>query len=102
MKDNDFLRELKKKIIGEDKNASVILFGSRARGDNKSDSDWDLLIITSKKRNVEFENRLRESIYEVELEHLQPVSTIILNKNEWQNMAITPFYHNVTTEGKIL
>ncbi len=24
----------------------IFLFGSRARGDNKNDSDWDILIVT--------------------------------------------------------
>ncbi len=27
----------------------IILFGSRARGEHKKDSDWDLLIVTSEK-----------------------------------------------------
>ncbi len=27
----------------------IILFGSRARGDYKEDSDWDILIVTKKK-----------------------------------------------------
>ena len=99
MNEKEFLRQLKTKILQEDESAFLILYGSRARGDAKQDSDWDLLVVTSKKRDVAFENKLRDSIYEVELEYLQPVSAIILNKKEWQNMKITPFYYNVTKEG---
>ena len=29
-------------------NSSLLLYGSRARGDNRSDSDWDLLILLDK------------------------------------------------------
>ena len=97
---NAFLLQIKSKVLEEDNQASLILFGSKARGDYKIDSDWDLLVLTSKQRTVELERKLRNSIYEIELEHLQPVSAIILNKLEWHDMKITPFYHNVIAEGK--
>ena len=29
-------------------NSSLLLYGSRARGDNRPDSDWDLLILLDK------------------------------------------------------
>ncbi len=74
---NAFLLQIKSKVLEEDSQASLILFGSKARGDHKIDSDWDLLVLTSKQRTVELERKLRNSIYEIELEHLQPVSAII-------------------------
>lgn len=86
----------------EDKNAFLILYGSRARGDAKKESDWDLLIVTSKKRDLSLENKIRDKIYEIELEYLEAVSAIILNDKEWSNMEITPFYQNVVREGKRL
>jgi predicted nucleotidyltransferase len=102
MEQDIFLAQIKNRVLKEDNQASLILFGSKARGDYKKDSDWDLLVLTSKERTVELERKLRNSIYEIELEHLQPVSAIILNKLEWHDMQITPFYNNVTTEGKLL
>ena len=35
---------VKEKILEIDKNAEVILFGSRARGDFHEESDWDFLV----------------------------------------------------------
>ena len=99
---NSFLQQIKSKVLQEDNRASIILFGSKARGDHQKDSDWDLLVLTDKQRTVELERKLRYSIYEIELEYLQPVSAIILNKLEWGDMKITPFYHNVTVEGKLI
>ena len=37
-----FLNKIKEQVLKEDENASVILFGSRARGDYREDSDWDI------------------------------------------------------------
>ena len=51
MKGNIFLNHIKSRILAEDKNAFLILFGSKARGDDKQNSDWDLLILISKKQN---------------------------------------------------
>jgi predicted nucleotidyltransferase len=102
MEQKDFLQKIKQQVLKEDKQASVILFGSRARGDNKPDSDWDVLILLTKERSTELERKLRDNIYELELEHTQPISSIILNKTEWDDMIITPFYYNVTHEGRVV
>ena len=39
----------------------IILFGSRARGDNLKESDIDLLIISSKFNNIPFMDRLSKA-----------------------------------------
>ncbi len=44
-----FLNKIKEQVSKEDENASVILFGSRARGDYREDSDWDILVLTKKR-----------------------------------------------------
>jgi predicted nucleotidyltransferase len=38
---------VKEAIKSIDPKAKVILFGSKARGDDKSSSDWDFLVLTS-------------------------------------------------------
>ena len=35
----------------------IILFGSRARGDYREDSDWDILIVTKKRLNKDIEEK---------------------------------------------
>jgi uncharacterized protein len=94
-----FLQRIKKEVVQEDKDASIILFGSRARGDHKEDSDWDILVVTSKEGDRNLEEKISDKIYALELEYLQPVSSIIFNKGEWLKQSITPFYKNVITEG---
>jgi predicted nucleotidyltransferase len=43
---------IRQKVNEIDKTAEVILYGSRARGDNKRDSDWDVMILL-KRKNVD-------------------------------------------------
>jgi predicted nucleotidyltransferase len=102
MNQKDFLNKIKARVLKEDANASLILFGSRARGDYRADSNWDVLVLTSNEMDFKSERKLRDDIYEVELEFMQPVSTIIVEKDKWESMAITPLYENVAVQGKVL
>jgi uncharacterized protein len=97
-----FLNKIKEQVLKEDENASVILFGSRARGDFREDSDWDILVLTSKEVDGKLKRRISDEIYDVELEYIQPVSTLIYNRNQWNELQVTPLFQNVVKEGKLL
>ena len=82
-----------------DKSAEVYLFGSRARGDENSDSDWDILILSENPANIKDEQRFRHILIPLELEIGQAFSVFLYNKNEWNTKhSITPFFRNVTKE----
>jgi len=97
-----FLNKIKEQVLKEDENASVILFGSRARGDYREDSDWDILVLTSKEVDGTLKRRIRDEVYDVQLEYLQPVSTLIYNRNFWSKLEATPLFENVAKDGKPL
>ncbi|GAB4326490.1 MAG: nucleotidyltransferase domain-containing protein [Bacteroidales bacterium] len=83
-----------------DPRAEVILYGSRARGDERSDSDWDILILTNYPVDLETESKFRDKLYDIELETGESVSVFVYSKNDWlTKQQITPFYYNVTQEG---
>jgi predicted nucleotidyltransferase len=102
MEDKEFLKKIKQAVLAIDDKAQIILFGSRARGDANKDSDWDILIITDKKVGLNLQNDIRDKVYDIELEYLQPVSTIIFDKPHWNKISITGFYENVMKEGVAL
>ncbi|MBR1433792.1 MAG: nucleotidyltransferase domain-containing protein [Bacteroidales bacterium] len=52
--------------------AEALLFGSRARGDARPDSDWDILIL---------------------------INGDIYSFSDWDRRSNTPFYKNVQSEG---
>jgi predicted nucleotidyltransferase len=97
-----FLNKIKAKVLQEDENASVILFGSRARGDYREDSDWDVLVLINKALDFTLKRKIRDDIYDVELEFEEPVSTIILEREKWKTYSYTPLYKNIKDEGKEL
>ena len=80
----------------------MILFGSRARGDYREDSDWDILVLTSREFGHQLKRKIRDDIYDVELEYTQAVSTLIYDKEQWESLAITPLYLNVADDGKLV
>lgn len=91
---------IKRNISEIDPFAQVILFGSRARGDEKAESDWDLLVLTDYPINLEKERQFRNHIYDLELETGEPFSIFAYSKNDWNTkQKVTPFYITVTKEG---
>lgn len=74
----------------------VLLFGSRARGQARKGSDWDILIVLPK-------SQLQQADYDqvsfpfVELGWTlgEQINPIVYTKQEWEANSITPFYDNV-------
>ena len=91
---------IRKKVNDIDKTAEVILYGSRARGDEHPDSDWDILILVSSKTDLDYERVFRHSMYDLELELSEAISISVYNKSEWKSKYwMTPLYQNVAREG---
>lgn len=91
---------IKKSIEQVDANAEIILFGSRARGDQRKDSDWDILILTDYPVSYRVEQNFRHHLFELELELGEAFSTFVYAKSEWENKhSVTPLYQNIAKEG---
>jgi len=101
MKSNSILDNIARVIHLKDPTADAFLFGSRARGDNRPDSDWDVLIlIDNMDITNEIEDKFRDDLYNLELESGQIISTFIYSKTYWQNkLFFSPLYNNVKKEG---
>lgn len=84
--------------------AKVILYGSRARGDAKPESDYDLLVLTKEPVNWHIEDAIREKLYTLELETGAVFSMAAFSEEEWNSplYQAMPFSQNVRREGIIL
>lgn len=82
--------------------ASVFLYGSQARGDAHSGSDWDLLIILDKPILTIGDYRLAYPFRELGWEIDEPISPQIYSRKEWEAFSYTPFYKNVEQDKIVL
>lgn len=83
-----------------DPKSVVILFGSRARGDEAPESDWDILILTENPVTLKDEQRFRHHLINLELELGEAFSTFVYQKSVWESKHhVTPFYQNIKNEG---
>ena len=92
------LREMASQTIP--KGGYAILYGSRARGDARPESDWDILILLDK-------NYLERHDYDavsypfvlLGCDLNEEINPIMYTKKEWASYSQTPFYENVTRDG---
>ena len=88
-------------IKSKDPGVEAYLFGSRARGDFRSNSDWDILILVDEPKVTDaIEDKFRDELYDIELDTGQVISTFIYPKNYWRSALIhSPLYKNISREG---
>jgi uncharacterized protein len=99
-KSQETVREIRQYVNDLDPKAEVFLYGSRARGDERQDSDWDILILTDDNADLTVERKFRDKLYDLELMTGESFSVFVYSKNDWHSkQRITPFYHNVIEEG---
>lgn len=96
----DIVKLVKQEVIKIDRNAEVILFGSRARGDYRKDSDWDFLILLNQPLTKDLKEFILDKLYDLELQTDSVISTIIHTKTEWEERSVTPIYQVIQKEGK--
>lgn len=94
-----FAQEVRRRL--GDRLKEIRLFGSRARGDARSDSDYDMLVIVDS-RSPE----VRATILDVEVGLIDRydalVTSIVRTEEEWRHRQGSPLARNIEREGRLL
>ena len=104
LKKNNILTRIREIVSITEPEATIILYGSYARGEQVEDSDIDILILVNKEKiTYSDEKRIKYPLYELEFETGTIISPIVFTRDDWEiRHKITPFYKNVKQEGILL
>lgn len=103
-KDDEILNKIKSLVNQQSPTAKIYLYGSRSRGNPKTDSDWDLLILLQdEKVSVDTEQKITYPLYDLEFETGEIISPMVYSEKDWfGKYSTTPYYKNIMKDGKLL
>ena len=88
------IADLGNRILPE--GASLWLYGSRARGNARPDSDYDLLVLIDKDTLTASDyDKYNYPLFELGLDLNEDISPRIFTKKQWESWTYDPFYKNV-------
>ncbi|MDB5191365.1 MAG: polymerase subunit beta [Segetibacter sp.] len=100
---DQILQEIKQAVLSVDPQAEVVLFGSRARGDYREESDWDVLVLVEKEQNDwRHKEKILNAVFGVELKNKQVITPIIRNKVFWDELEVTLLHKEIEKDGIII
>ena len=90
---------LKKRFLVE----KVVLFGSKARGDDDRESDIDLLVLTSRPVSWNERKVINNALYEIQMTHDVIISTLITTLTEWNEgtFSVLPVHEEISNQGVV-
>ncbi len=65
--------------------ATVILYGSYARGEPRPDSDIDLLVLVAGDVEYNLTQKIRHQLFDIELKEDVIINCIVRSEKEWQS-----------------
>src|SRR5436190_1826225 len=97
----DIYREIVHRVVDSSAPERVVLFGSRARGENRPDSDYDILVV---KNTTEPRHRRARALYRAVADLPVEVDFLVYTPSEieeWRNVEIA-FVTTAMREGRVL
>jgi uncharacterized protein len=102
--DRDLLVECKDAVRQVAPEAQLILYGSRARGDARDDSDYDLLVVVDREVDMALERAIVNRLVPLEARTGKALTALVYSRAQWNSAQCRamPLHRNVTHEGVIV
>lgn len=90
-------------IRSSEPTAQIILYGSRARGDAREDSDWDVLVIIDRARlSLKERSNIQYPVWDKGLEIGEEINAFPYTRQQWEQAPLSLFKYNIMKEGILL
>jgi len=99
-KDQKIIDLIRTTIREQEPTAEIILYGSRARGDARKDSDWDVVVLVDKPKLTPDERTdIDYYLWNKGLDVGEEINTFAYTRQQWNNLPPSLFKYNVLNEG---
>ena len=102
--DREILRRVKEIIRSFLPSATVLLYGSVARGTQGPESDYDILVLADELLTAADKDKIRRAILDLELSCGAVLTTMFASHQEWDSpfISVSPFHKEVERDGVIV
>lgn len=100
--DKDLLLRVKSAVQQSAPGATVLLYGSVARGTQETESDYDIFVLTDRVLTEQEQDTTRNAIFELELGTEKVISAKFCSRSRWEHHPNMPFHVEVARDGIIL
>ena len=94
------LLKLKELLRRHAPNATLLLYGSAARGERGPESDYDVLVLLETPLTAEEMAAIQQAVYDIELRHEIVISLAFYTLDEWNRplARLSPYHQAVERE----
>jgi uncharacterized protein (UPF0332 family)/predicted nucleotidyltransferase len=82
---NPIAQRIKQAVLAVEPGATILLYGSRARGDARPDSDWDVLVLVDGAVDGERRSRIHDAVLPIDLETNVEVNVMTRSRSAWSD-----------------